>query len=222
MNNELTELTYRIYQYYYNIKIKNKTGKLPHLIKNWDKIKTKEEWPYIQQFAERVLKSNGQINYKLYIQALFDFSNNQWFSPKLFTSLKGIEIYKHFIKTINDTQDPIKLWDGIINSIKFIIDFCHKNKIKTWADYFYMNCNTFPTIVLHYNSGSISKPFFVLIPNIVNKILKGFPEDIQLDFFPKEQLMSFESDKLIYMNKSDKIRKLALNFEAILDYYIQK
>ena len=156
---EVKELAYKIYQYYFNQKIKVKTGKPARLIKNWKKVEENEAWPYILQFADRVLKSNGQINYKLYIQALFDFSNNQWFSPTLFTSLKGIEIYKHFIRTLNQSQDPDKIWEGIISSIKFVVKFCKERGIKSWSDYFY------------FNPGDLKSLYYFMDRNAMNNAL---------------------------------------------------
>lgn len=213
-------LSKEIYQYYHRLSIYHKTGKFPRLIKNWDKPKTSSIWPYIERFANIVERSNGMINYKLFIQALFEFSNGQWFNPKLLVSPKGITIYNHYIKTINDESDPALVKKGINKSIKYIVEFCKKNNLESFEDYFYKNVNIYPPILLHYKAGSISKAFFTLIPNI-DKKLANFPPDLIADLFPPEKIKQLITDKILYASMSDTLQKFALNFETIVNYYIK-
>ena len=217
----IENLSKEIYQYYHKQAIFHRTGKYPKAIKNWDKIMAKQDWAFIERFAMLVQKSAGQINYKLYIKALFDFSNGQYFPLKLLTSPKGIAIYNHYIKTINDESDPEKVKQGIIRSIKHIVKFCLKNNLKSFDDYFYKNANLYPPIILHYKAGSISKAFFILIPNIEKK-LKNFPADIVADYFPEETIKNFAIDRALYISLSNAIQKFAFNFENIVNHYIDK
>lgn len=210
-----------IYQYYHNLVIKNKTGSLPRPVKDWNKVFQKPEWPYILRFAHNVNNSGGQINYKIYIQALFDFSNNQWFTPKLFVSQKGIQIYKHYLKTINDNQDSELVRKGIVKSIKYVASFCKKHNLKDFRSYFNFNATTFPTIVIHYTAGSITKAFFTMIPYIEKRI-KSFPPDIVADYFSEQDIKDFPINRALYANLSEKLENIAENFEEILNYYIQK
>jgi hypothetical protein len=221
MNNELEQLTREIYQFYYREKIYNKVGSYPRALKNWDKAKEKPEWPYIERFASIVNRSAGQIDYKIFIKALFDFSNGQYFSPKLFVSPKGIAIYNAFVKTVNDESNPDKVKEGIIRSIKYMVKFCIKNNLRSFSEYFYKNANVYPSIILHYNAGSISKAFFTLIPNIEMK-LKNFPEDIIADYFSAEKIKAFKTDKILYASLSPTLEKIALNYEDIMNHYIDK
>ena len=217
----IEETAKEIYQYYHKQSIFHRTGKYPKFIKNWDKVKEKQDWPYVERFAMLVQKSAGQINYKVFINALFDFSNGQYFPLKLLISPKGIAIYNHYVKTINDESDPDKVKAGIIKSIKHIVKFCLKNNLKSFDDYFYKNANLYPPIILHYKAGSITKAFFVLIPNIEKK-LKNFPEDIVADYFPDEVLKNFPTDRTLYISLSSAMQKFAFNFEDIVNHYIDK
>ena len=106
-------------------------------------------------------------------------------------------------------------------SINYMVKFCIKNNLRSFSEYFYKNANVYTSIILHYNAGSISKAFFTLIPNIEMK-LKNFPEDIIADYFSAEKIKAFKTDKILYASLSPTLEKIALNYEDIMNHYIDK
>jgi hypothetical protein len=209
----------KIYQYLHSKRIYAKTGNYGKKIKNWDKIEKKDDWLHIQKLANLIEKSGNQIDYRLLIDSLFEFSNNEWFKLNLLYSPKGIAIYKNALKKREANVNPEYIKKEIIRSVKFIVRFCKANNINEFSDYFNHNVNLFPTILSHLNSGVISKHFFELIPNVVKRIY-SFPQDIRYDFFNnKEEEMIM--NKNLNLARSSWIRKFAMDFDAIFEELLQ-
>jgi hypothetical protein len=205
----------KIYQYLYSKRIYAKTGNYGKKIKNWDKIEQKEDWTHIQKLANLIEKSGNQIDYRLLIDAIFEFTNNEWFKLNLLYSPKGIAIYKNALKKREAEVNPEYIKKEITRSVKFIVRFCKANNIKEFSDYFNHNANLFPTVLAHLNSGVISKHFFELIPNVAKKIYT-FPQDIRYDFFNgKEDEMTM--NKSLNLSRSSWIRNFAMNFDSIFE-----
>lgn len=209
-----------IYNYFHRVRTFSTRGIYPARIKNWDAIYKKEDWQYFQRFHNKIIQSGYQIDYKKFIDALFDFSKGQWVNANQLLSVRAVTIYKNYLKKIEEDTDPENIKKQIIASVKFVTRFCKAQNITCFSDYFYHNCNTFPTIITHFNSGVICRAFFELIPNVTKKI-KAFPEDIVHDYL-KDKMNEFETNRLIHIKRSPWIAKFAKNFEEVLDRNISK
>lgn len=212
-----------IYQEYYSTLIFRKTGNYPRSIKNWDKIKEKNIWPYILKFADTVKKSNGAIDYKLFVKALFEFTNGEWINPKLFTTQQGIGIYKVYLKKMENDINPESIKSGLIRSAKFVAKFCKAHNIKSFEDYLNHNSALFPSVLTHFQAGSITKPFFYLIPSIEHYLTGCYPVDIVYDMFGEKDIhMDIVTKRIFYSKKSEWIIKFDKNFESVINHLIEK
>lgn len=207
-----------IFQEWYNLHILYKKNVIPRKIKNWDNIKTKDTWSYFSRLAEIINNNNGMIDYKLYILELMKYFKGQC-NPKIFCTLKGIKLYKMLISKYNTTSEPSEIYEGILKSIRFIIQYCKTNNIKTFEDYLYYNQYIIPIILIHVNAGSITYNFLTIIKDIKH-ILNSFPQD-SVDQFLSSFLDNF--DKIRQKTISiQKVCKIELNLGYIINTQIDK
>jgi len=204
-----------IYEYYHKKYMMHRCNTYVKKIVNWDNIELKPDWIYFKRLANIVNKSSGQINYKLYIDSLFDYFDGK-FSTKLIGSQKSLGIYKQYINELNEFSDETKVYNNIIHSIKFIVKYCKEHNIKSFDDYFYLNNSTFPTIVLQYNSGVINAALFCLIPNIILR-LQSFPGDVVKDYFNHDTINKIIANRILILNMNEKIKYIANNFLKVLN-----
>ena len=130
-------------------------------------------------------------------------------------------MYKRYINNINKLSDATEVYTNVVKSLKFIINYCVANNINDFNEYFILNYNTFPTVVLHYNSGSISQGCFALIPNIVNRV-NSFPTDVINDYFTEEVKKQLITNKMLIVAMNTKLQYIADNFVKIVNDGIQK
>lgn len=191
---------------------------IPRAIKNFDKIKQKPEWDYFEKFAKLVNSNNGQLDPKLYIDSLIDF-NDGYFSFKLLSHPKGIKIYKTYIKVQNNTYDKEKIFKSVTDSLRFVAKYMKDNNIDDFYQYLNQDSYLLPTIAKHFNSGSISKQFLVLVPDIL-LIIDQFPIDIKRCYFDQFS-NEFDSIKSLLMTYP-KLKKVSDNIETIIEKLIEK
>ena len=125
MNKYTTEEIYNIYHHkimYYtkNIHVRK--------IKNFEKIKSSTDWVYFQKFTDKVNNSYGQIDPKIYIDALIDFFKGR-FNFSLLCHIKGIKIYRLYIKHLNDCKDKSIINKKIRESFQFLSEYMEENNI---------------------------------------------------------------------------------------------
>lgn len=213
-----------IYQYYHTSFIISKTGHPGRPITNWDKIRrTSESFSYIEMFTKIVNESNGEIDYKKYIDALFDFaksSGTNWVNPKMFTSQKGIAIYNSYLQKLKDQNDPNYIKDRIIHSVQNVVRFCVKNNINSFENYIQHNAFLYPTLLRHLDEGFIKREFFIMIPNLKSVIL-SYAEDVSYDFF-KNNDEDFNVSRSLQKRKSKWLNEFSKDMENIIDNLIKK
>ena len=215
MNNYTPEQIYNIYRrkimlYTKNIYVKN--------VKNFDKVKTTPNWVYFEKFAKRVNDNAGNLNPEIYIDALIDFFKG-YFNLKLLIHLKGIKIYKTYLQTLNSETDMSIIYNTIKADMKFIVNYIKTLRIQSLDYYVMENKDIFPTMVRHYNAGSISDYTLSIIPDILY-IFENYPQDIQQQFLRKfrNNYKLIRSDIIL----DNKIKKIADNFERIIEKMLLK
>ena len=213
-------LARKIYSYYRDKYMMTTKKCHARAITNWDSVEAKETYIYFKRFATMVQKSGGQINYQLYIDSLFDHFKGG-FNVKNIGTQSSLGIYKRYINNINKLSDATEVYTNVVKSLKFIINYCVDNNINDFNEYFILNYNTFPTVVLHYNSGSISQGCFALIPNIVNRV-NSFPTDVINDYFTEEVKKQLITNKMLIVAMNTKLQYIADNFVKIVNDGIQK
>lgn len=206
-----------IYKYYHQQTFYIEKKIYPKSIVNWDKIENGKNWHYFEKFARR-LNENDNIDYKILITSLCLFYKKR-FNPKDLISLRGIKIYKNFVNKINAVDTIEKIEQVVINNIKNIVQYCRKNKLNSFDEYFSENFYTIPTLARHLNSGYISKFFLSIVPHI-EKRLKTYPNDVYDEYF-----YDFVEDFILYKQKTlknQKIQKFAIKFNKNFNKLIMK
>lgn len=201
---------YRKHTFYYE------RGFFPTAVKAVDNISDKSKLVFFEKFIDMVYNNAGMIDWKLYIKSLAKFYNGN-FDPKLLTSLKGIKIYKTHVQLLNNSSDGNTIYDNVITSLRFVVDYCIESKID-FNGYLNENIELIPTLLKHYSAGSVSINFLVLVPNI-KLIINNYPKDC-VDEFMLGFLNEFESirGKTI---KNDKVRKIDKNLELVINKMIE-
>lgn len=195
-------------------------GKWPAKIKNWDKVYNKPEWPHIQRIQRLIQESDNKINYRDLIDAAFEFNKDGWVVANNLYSPQYIKIYKEYMKRKEDDNNPEKIKEGIIRSTKFVIRVCKANKFKTLDEYLLAEDEFVPLVIDHYEKGLITKPFFYMIPNLYN-IGITYEDNIVNNYF-KDKKLVIENNKAFYMNKSEWIKKFAINISSLIETKISE
>jgi hypothetical protein len=208
-NNYTTEDIYNIYNKEILLYTKNINARR---ITNFTKKKEHPDWQYFEIFTKRVNTSNNQINPTIYIKSLINFFDG-YFNLKLLSSVKAIKIYKQYI--MENKYD--NCYNDVLNSIKFIIKYMKDNNISCIDEYMLINNDIFPVFAQHFNNGSISKYFAVLIPDI-KIFINNYPQDISDQFFKAfiSDINDIKSHILCY----PKIKKINDNLENIIKKYL--
>ena len=102
-------------------------------------------------------------------------------NPCNLTKRRSLKIYRAYIKEkeINNSSTTVK--DNVFRSMKYIVNYCHENKLKNFNDYLRENMYMIPTILKHLNAGSISVHFLACIPDF-DLMLKSYPNDVVQEF----------------------------------------
>jgi hypothetical protein len=198
-------------------------GIYPKPVKNIENIKNQKQLVHFEKFAKMIEYNNGLIDWKIYIKSLADFYEG-WFNPQKLTSLKSIKIYKTYIAIKNASDDPEQIYQNILESIKFVLNYCNKRNYTDFDSYVFENSHIYPTILKHFNAGSISENFLVLIPNIKMSI-KSFPKDC-VDEYANSFVEEYDiiRSKTINCQKVQKILSIDFNkrMNSLIDKSINK
>ena len=207
----------QIYQEYHAKTFYMKNNIYPKAIKNFEKIKTYNIWPYFEKFAQR-LTINQHVDYKIMITALASFYKGP-FPPNMMLSLKGIRIYNNFVSKMNAVDDEEKITDLVVHNITNVVQYCIDKGFSDFDEYFSENFYLLPTVAMHLSSGFISKFFLALVPNIIARI-ELMPPDVKITYFDE-----FIENQKIYKMKALKSKKLygfAKKFNKNIEKYILK
>lgn len=183
-------------------------------IVNFDKIKAKPEWVHFVKSAALCNRNGGRLDFSVWVAALFNNSNNEYFDLALLHSLRGIKIYKNYVKSINDSVSPENMRICLLKSFKHAVVYCKDNSITGLYEYISHNYTIMPTILSHYNSGNVTIHMLACVPNFPN-ILDGFPRDV-VEEFGSEIKDNYDTVRLRLLHSQDPIiTKMIGNFEAI-------
>ena len=193
-------------------------GRRTRKIKNFEKARTRKEWIYYESFAQMCNRNNGMIDPETYVKILATHHKG-WFTPKLLNDRKSIKIYKSYIKReqLEGSEDHIV--EVIKTSLKFIVQYCKDNNIKSLDEYIMENMHTIPTLAKHLNSGKLNMYFFVYIPNIIDR-LNTYPNDVRTEFFTQAEEDYNKYRMRVVGVKQNSIQTLCSKFEVIFNKYI--
>lgn len=205
----------QLYQQFHKYTFYFKSGETqyPRLVENFDNIKAKPEWNAFVQCSEMLERNAGQVNGILLIYSLAKFFNG-YFDPRYLIHPKGLKIYKTFIESVNNSQEKETIEKGVLKSISFVIDYCNNNNIKSFNQYIYDEYEILSTLLKHYNAGSITAHFVVMIPNILH-ILDGFPQDT-VSSYMDDIRQHYTELRALAINNS-KLRYISDNLEKIIN-----
>jgi hypothetical protein len=183
-------------------------------MKNFKNARAKDTWIYFEKFARLCNKNAGQMDYKLFFVALVDHFKG-YIPPKEIPTMKSIKIYKSYVRSLNLDNDPNKVKESLLNSLRFVIIFMIENDMEKLDDYVLHNQHIIPSVFKHYNAGSISIHFLCSIPNF-DTMIKSYPQDVVSEYIP-----NFEEDYKVYRSRlmahEDKtVQNVINNLEVLL------
>ena len=208
----------QIYQLYHKYTFFFKNNTYPRVIENFDNAKEKDTWIYFTRCSDMIDRNAGQINPDIYVYSIAKFFEG-WFDPKILTSPKGIKIYKSHVELINLNNEKEAIEKGVLHSIKFVNTFCHENNINNFNEYINHNKEIIPTLLKHYNAGSITIHFLAMIPNILY-ILKQSPQDV-IDEYISTFKENYPNIRALFIH-NEKLRNISDNLEQIINESIKK
>lgn len=177
-------------------------------VKNFEKARAKDTWPFFEKLAHMCNKNAGSVDFKLYITSLVDHHKG-YVPPKVLPTLKSIKIYKSYIRSINLENDPEEVKKSILNSLTFVVKYIKDNNLDSLDSYLYENVNIIPTILKHYNAGSVCVHFLCCIKNF-SLIISGYPDDVVNEFLPDfEEKYNTYRPRLV--SSDDKNMKIIIN-----------
>jgi hypothetical protein len=148
-------------------------------IKNFDKQREDVlKWVCFEKLAQIANKNNMNLNEYVPMIAAKQKESGKYFHPKTLISLPSLQIWNEKRQGAEQTAAQQKLVDSFMESFKFIIKFCVKNDISTFADYFRVASNT-GTLDIHIASGKLSKYLLSLLPDsVLYNIKTGIEPDV--------------------------------------------
>lgn len=189
-------------------------------VKNFDKAKSKPSWDYFENFVYFMERNNGSLDLTLYMEALANYYGG-YFNPSMLGTQQSIKIYKDYIKQkkIDVENDEADIRKEILKSIKFIVGFCKERNLGSLEEYISHDMYLIPSILKHYNAGSISPFFLACIENL----------DIILTSYPKDAVREYVSDfrdwyvrYSIMIRTNEDCKKISDNLEIIIEKYLKK
>lgn len=183
-------------------------------ITNFENAKSKPDWIHFVKSAEMCNRNGVQLDYEVLLTALFTSHENKYFDLGLLHSLRGIKIYKNYVKSVNESVSPENIRICILKSFKFCVLYCKDNGIKDLYEYTSHNSMVMPTILSHYNAGNVSIHLLACIPNFPN-MLSNYPLDV-VEEFGQSIKDNYDVTRIRVLNVDDPIvNRFAKNFEQI-------
>jgi hypothetical protein len=211
--NTTAEDIYRIYHKEVNLA----AGRHVKTVKNFDKAKAKNTWVHFEKCAGFINRNRGQVNPDIFIKSIAEYYEG-WFDPKYLTGHKSIRNYKEYVKKRETEASPEHIRSELLRSIAFIAEYCKPKKID-FFQYLAEGQYMIPTVLKHYNAGSVSIYFLCALGGF-RDILNGFPPDVTYDYLP-----NFEEDypvKRMRIISNPKTKKISENIEIIIQKLIYK
>ena len=112
-----------IYQAYHKYSFYFSKGVYPKVVKNFKTARDKPDWIYFEKCADLVNNNVGQVNYKLLVYSLCQMYEGR-FNVKMLIHPKGLKVYRAFIQTVNESNNPKIIENGVLKSIQFVTLFC--------------------------------------------------------------------------------------------------
>jgi len=193
-------------------------GKHVRPIKNFDKARNSGKWKYFEGFSSFLERNNGYIDPDIYMRALAEHFKD-FFPPAVLGSQKSIKIYKDYQKQMEEDSNFDSIRKEIIDSIKFIVKFSRKNKLKTLSEYISHDMYLIPSILKHYDAKSISMYFIACIDNFPI-MMTNYAADVVADY-GKEVKEKYDLYRIRVMS-SDDTKILAQKVSIVIEKYLQK
>ena len=195
----------------------------PKRIVNFDKIfeKNPEAKTACEKFAQFINRNNGMIDYKIFIKACILNNDNNYVNINIINNKKSIGIYKKYIKRIRESDDELE--QRFLDSLTFVIKYCVEFNI-TFDEYCSEGAYGYPTLLKHYNAGSIDVVFLIAIPGFIY-ILEQYQEDIIHDFFDIDDFLKYSERIAMKINLCDnfkKWKKIIYNINKLIIKYKEK
>ena len=206
----------QIYQKWFEELNKTRGVKFSRKIKNFEKIKSSERWKYFEACSNLVNRNINQLDYNLYIEALFDFYKT-YFNPQFLVSRKSLAIYRSYIDLKETTESPEQIKQSILSSIRFVTTFCKENEIKNFGQYLNYGAFTIPVILQHYISGSISLYFLAAIPDFILIANGSYPKDVITDYLKKDFVDKYHTFRARIVFHKQNLGPLFNNIEEIIN-----
>lgn len=179
MSSEVTpEMCYAEWHFH----IMSAKGITPKRVKNFDKAREKKDWVFFEKLAMLCNRNAGGIDHTIFIRSLAEHYDG-YIQPKDLATMKAIKIYKSYVRCINLENDPEAIEQSILDSFSFVTNYMYENGLTSLNQYIFENANIIPTILKHYNAGSICIHFLCCIKNF-NDMLIGYPKDVVDEFLP--------------------------------------
>ena len=152
-------------------------------VQDFSKAKEKPEWQEFVKFAGFV-ERNESISPRMYIKAIAHFWNG-WFPPVELNNRKCVTIYRDYVSNLQANNDPNVIFNQVLESIKFIAEWCHDRNVESFTEYLHLNKELVPPLAIHYENGSVS-PYFIAMLGVTPDFIQfAYPKDLVFDYFGK-------------------------------------
>lgn len=194
--------------------VKNKPFKIK---KDFSDIVDTEKHKYLTKISIFVRK-HPDIDLNLFFKAPYMlYPDVQYFGLDYFSTLRAIKSYTLYKKQIF-LQSPDEQIEEIKRSLKFIADFCIKNRIY-FFQYAQHKTSDLYTWMLHYKENKINIYAMFEFPNIFSSV-KSLAEDMQR-FFVSDFVDQFQNLHSKY-NNSTHAKPFLKKAVAVLSNFVEK
>ena len=189
---------------------------------NFEKFNASDKVHYFERLIHMISTSGGLIDINVYLDAIVDHFDGEWFDLGILPSQRGIRIYNDYIQFKRQTQSSSvgDLSKSVFDSIGFIVKFCHDNKLKSLDEYLSHNPH-YPSVLVHYKSGSVTGPFLSLVDGFNYLLALTYPQDIVIECKASKlryELKNMKTQVLRY----DKLRTVHSKLNKIIMSLISK
>lgn len=207
-----------VIQEFHKQTIFQKTGSYSRSIINFETTKYNEHKLMFEKFVQFIYRNNGQVDWKLMIEALADFFNG-WFHPMFLSNPKGIKIYRNYIREKENKTNNDAIYKEVVKSVRFVSNYIIKGNLRDIDAYFMEDQYLLPSMGKHLLAGSISPFYLACIPDI-KTLLQSYPVDVREEYF-SDFLENLEAHKIKIL-KIKKLRDFSDNFYKSMKNLINK
>lgn len=198
MSLEITDFDKRVYNMWLS-SVRKHSNKPFRKRVNFNDFENHKSFPFLKKLSHLFIKTPHLFRYEFFDAPYFVDKTRKYYDLKYYSSFKAISNFSSYISKLEN--DPNNILSNILNSFKFIYNFCLEKNLRL-SDYAFYKSIAYNDCLKHIKDHYVSPYIIFCIPEL-HSLIVNLEDDIYKLYYGD---MNLEELQKIYENNDEMIK----------------